>query len=471
MHNSQMKISPHGAVGGEVTGSAYLVQTAKARVLVDFGLFQGMSHADDKNRVPITDDFAGITAVLLTHAHLDHSGRLPLLIQGGYSGPVYCTPATIEMTNLILRDAAKIQESDLERMNRKRERKGKEPLTPLYKLAEVEALMSLAKPVPYKQPVPVAPGITAQWVEAGHMLGSTSIQLTVEEAGRKKVVVFSGDLGQRNAPILKDYEPLTKADLVFLESTYGNRNHQTFEDTVRQFIEIVNTAVQQRGKILVPTFAVGRAQLLCTLLAWMFRRKKVPAFPVYLDSPMAIEATNIYTKHPELWDEEMRNFVAEHSIRADLERAGGRASVTADDSKKLNDEPGPCLILAGAGMCNAGRILHHLRANLAKPETHVMIVGFQGVGTLGRALVDGAKEVNIFGEAVAVKAKVHTLGGFSAHAGQDDLLTWFKSLAPCKPRVVLTHGEDGPRQELAKCIQRDFGLKCQLPGLTDVVDI
>lgn len=466
-----MKISPHGAVGGEVTGSAYLVETDRARVLVDFGMFQGMAHADDKNRAPITNDFSRLNAVLLTHAHLDHTGRLPLLVPGGFNGPVYCTPATGEMTNLILRDAAKIQESDLERLNRKRQRQGKEALTPLYRLADVEALMALVRPVAYKQPVPVAPGITAQWVEAGHMLGSTSIQLTVEDAGRKKTIVFSGDLGQRNAPILKDYEPFKQADLVFLESTYGDRNHQSFEETVRQFIEIVNIAVAERGKILVPTFAVGRAQLLCTLLAWMFRRKKVPPFPVYLDSPMAIEATNIYTKHPELWDEEMRNFVAEHSIRADLEVAGGRTSVTADDSKKLNDAHGPCLIMAGAGMCNAGRILHHLKANLWKPETHVMIVGFQGAGTIGRALVDGAKEINIFGEPIAVKAKVHTLGGFSAHAGQDDLLAWFQSLASCKPRVVLTHGEDGPRQALANRIQKDFALKCELPGIADVVTV
>jgi len=464
-----MKISPHGAVGGEVTGSAYLVETDKARVLVDFGLFQGMAHADDKNRAPITNNFSGINAVLLTHAHLDHTGRLPLLIQGGYKGPVYCTPATAEMTNLILRDAAKIQESDLERMNRRRQRQGKEPVTPLYRLAEVEALVGLIKHVPYKQPVPVAPGITAQWVEAGHMLGSASIQLIVEDGGKKKTVVFSGDLGQRNAPILKDFEPFTQADLVFLESTYGGRDHQSFKETVDQFIEIVNLAVRERGKMLVPTFAVGRAQLLCTLLAWMFRKKKVTPFPVFLDSPMAIEATNIYAKHEELWDQEMKNFVAETSIRSELERAGGETSVTADDSKRLNDVPGPCLIMAGAGMCNAGRILHHLKANLWKPETHLLIVGFQGVGTIGRQLVDGAKEISIFGESIVVKGKVHTLGGFSAHAGQTDLLAWFKSLAPCKPRVVLTHGEDGPRGDLAKKIQSDFGIKCELPGIADVV--
>jgi metallo-beta-lactamase family protein len=466
-----MKISPHGAVGGEVTGSAYLIETSQARVLVDFGMFQGLPNADDKNRSPIAKDYAALDAVLLTHAHLDHTGRLPLLVAGGFRGPVFCTPATGEMTNLILRDSAKIQETDLERVNRKRQRQGKEPLTPLYRLGEVEALMARVKPVPYRQPVPVAPGMVAEWVEAGHMLGSASIRVTVEDAGRRTQVVFSGDLGQRNAPILKDYEPFSTADLVVLESTYGNRDHQSFAETVRQFIVILNTAVRERGKILIPTFAVGRAQLLATLLAWMFRQKHVPTFPVFLDSPMANEATNIYARHPELWDEEMRNFVAESSIRGELERAGGRVSITADDSKKLNDEPGPCLIMAGAGMCNAGRILHHLKANLWKPETHVVIVGYQSVGTVGRALVDGAKEINLFGEPVAVKGRVHTLGGFSAHAGQTDLLAWLKPLAAGKPRVILTHGEAGPRAELAKKIQSDFGLKCELPGIADCVAV
>jgi len=325
------------------------------------------------------------------------------------------------------------------------------------------------KPVPYQQPVTVAPGIQAIWAESGHMLGSASIQLIVEEDGRQKRVVFSGDLGPRTAPILKEFEPFKRADLVFLESTYGDHDHRPFTETVEEFVQIVKDAVEKRGKILVPTFAVGRAQLLTGLLAWMFRTKKVRPFPIFLDSPMAIEATNIYMRHRELFDEAMTKFIAEKPLKADLKTM--TMSVTAEDSKKINDVSGPCLIMAGAGMCNAGRILHHLKQNLWKPDTHVLIVGYQSRESLGRRLVEGEKLVSIHGEKIAVRAQVHTLGGFSAHAGQTDLLTWFSAIAPSKPRVILTHGEDGPREELAKKIQQRFKLKSALPQMNEVVEV
>src|SRR6185295_236072 len=234
-----------------------------------------------------------------------------------------------------------------------------------------------------------------------------------------------------------------------------------------EFVRIVKDTVEKRGKILVPTFAVGRAQLLTGLLAWMFRTKKVRPFPIFLDSPMAIEATNIYTRHRELFDEGMTKFVAEKPLRADLKTM--KLCVTAEDSMKINEQPGPCLVMAGEGMCNAGRIDHHLKANLWKPDTHVLIVGYQGHGSLGRRLVEGAKMVSIFGEKIVVKAKIHTLGGFSAHAGQTDLLTWFSAIAPSKPRVVLTHGEDEPRQELALKIQQRFKLKPVLPAMSETI--
>lgn len=466
-----MKITPHGAAGGDVTGSAYLVETDQARILIDCGLFQGMKKAEEKNRIPNTASFRKLDAVLLTHAHLDHTGRLPLLVKHDYEGPIYCTPGTVDIASIILRDAAKIQSSDIQRVNRRRQREGKDPLEPLYTPQDVEQVMRLLKKVPYEKQVTVAPGIEATWTEAGHMLGSASIQLRVQDKGKTKIVVFSGDIGQRNVPILKDSKPFTEADMVFLESTYGGRDHHSFKETVDELIKIVNTASKEGGKILVPTFAVGRAQLLIGLLAWAFRRGKIKPFPVILDSPMAIEATKIYQKHPELWDEELKNFVAEKRMIADLQMGGGQLSVTADDSRKLNDMSGPCLILAGAGMCNAGRILHHLRANLWKPQTHVLIVGFQGHGTIGRQLVDGAGEIRIFGEPIKVKAKVHTLSGFSAHAGQTDLLHWFSSMAASKPRVVLTHGEDEPRNALAVQIRKQFGIQPILPGYKETVEL
>jgi len=463
-----MKIKILGAAGGEVTGSAYYVQTKQASVLVDCGLFQGGKKAEALNRPP-TAPRQKIDAVLLTHGHLDHTGRLPLLANRGHTMPVFATPATIEMASLIMRDSARLQVSDNERKNRKRLRAGEPPQEPLYTPEDAEKIIQRLQPVPYQKPFQVAPGIQAIWTESGHMLGSASIQLIVEEDGNTRRVVFSGDLGPKGALILKDFEPFKHADLVFLESTYGDHDHRPFKETVEEFARIVKDTVDKRGKILVPTFAVGRAQLITGLLAWMFRTKKLKPFPIFLDSPMAIEATNIYTRHQELFDEGMTKFIAEKPLRSDLSTL--KLCATAEDSKKINDQPGPCLVMAGAGMCNAGRILHHLKANLWKPDTHVLIVGYQGDGSLGRRLVNGEKLVSIYGEKIAVKAQVHTLGGFSAHAGQTDLLTWFSAIAPSKPRVVLTHGEDEPREMLAQKIQQRFKLKSSLPAMGETIEL
>jgi metallo-beta-lactamase family protein len=405
----------------------------------------------------------------LTHGHLDHTGRLPLLAKRGHRVPVFATPATIEMASLILRDSARIQAGDAERRNRKLQRAGEPLQEPLYTPEHAEEVIQLFQPVAYQQAVAIAPGIQAIWAEAGHMLGSASIQLIVEEDGRKKRLVFSGDLGPKGALILRDFQPFQEADMVFLESTYGDHDHHPFKETVEEFVRIVKDTVERRGKILVPTFAVGRAQLLTTLLAWMFRTKKVRPFPIFLDSPMAIEATNIYVRHRDLFDEQMTKFIAGRPLRADLKTM--TLSVTADDSRKINEQNGPCLIMAGAGMCNAGRIVHHLKQNLWKPDTHVLIVGYQSRESLGRRLVEGQKVVSIHGEKIAVRAKVHTMGGFSAHAGQADLLNWFSTIAPFKPRVILTHGEAGPREALAKKIQQQFKLPSQLPNVGDVVEL
>jgi len=462
-----MKITLLGAAGGEVTGSCYLVQTKTASVLVDCGLFQGGHRAEELNRAPLPVN--GLTAVVITHGHLDHTGRLPLLAKAGYNGPVFATQATIEMSSLIVRDSAHIQTQDIERVNRKRERAGEPPAEPLYTPAHAETIIQQFKPVPYQQAVLVAPGIQAIWTEAGHMLGSASIQLIIDDEGKTKRIVFSGDLGPRNAPILRDYEPFRQADMVFLESTYGDRDHQPIGETIEEFTNLVKDCVNARGKILVPTFAVGRAQLLMLLLSQMFRSQRVRPFPVFLDSPMAIAATEIYEQHHELFDNEMLQYIAQKPVVADLKSL--TLCVTAEDSKKINDQAGPCLVMAGAGMCNAGRILHHLKANLWKPETHVVIVGYQSADSLGRRLVDGEKLVSIFGEKIAVKAQVHTLGGFSAHAGQTDLLAWFNAIAPSQPRVVLTHGENMQRGILAKLIEQRHQLKPQMPELNEVIEL
>ena len=463
-----MKITLIGAAGGEVTGSCYIVQTKQARILIDCGQFQGGKKAEALNRPPTAPNLT-LDAVLLTHAHLDHTGRLPLLAKMGYTGPVYGTPATLEMTGLIVRDSARLQVADNERNNRKRQRAGEPLQEPLYTPDDAEKILSQMRPVPYQQEFEGVPGIKAIWHDAGHMLGSASIQLIVEEDGKTKRVVFSGDLGPRSAPILRDFEPFQQADVVFLESTYGGRDHRSFEDTVAEFERIVIDAVNRGGKMLVPTFAVGRAQLITLLLGKMFRAAKVEPFPIFLDSPMAIEATNIYTKHPELFDEEMTTLIRDHPLRDDLKTM--KPTPTSEESRAINDVQGACLVMAGAGMCNGGRILHHLKANLWKPSTHVLIVGFQAYGSLGRRLVDGEKEVDIFGEKIAVKAIIHTLGGFSAHAGQTDLLRWFDVIAPSKPRVVLTHGEDDQRAALARCIQQRYRLSPKLPKMGETIEL
>ncbi|MCI0499887.1 MAG: MBL fold metallo-hydrolase [Planctomycetales bacterium] len=463
-----MKITVIGAAGGEVTGSAYVVQTSKARVLVDCGLFQGGKRVEAKNRPPAKVQ-SKLDAVVITHGHLDHTGRLPLLAKLGYQRPVFATKATHGMTGLILRDCARIQEQDAERYNRRRLRAGEKPQEPLFTSGDVETILGAFKIVPYQKPISIAPGVKACFAEAGHMLGSASIQLIVDEDGRQKKVVFSGDLGPRSVPILRDFEPFHAADAVFVESTYGDHDHRSFQETVEEFADLVGMAVAQGGKILIPTFAVGRAQLLIALLSWMFRRKKVKPFPVFLDSPMAIEATKLYAKHRELFDDQMLKYIQEKPLREDLQTL--KACVSPDQSKAINFCEGSCLVMAGAGMCNAGRILHHFKQNLWKPETFVLMVGYQARGTLGRLLVDGATDVNIFGEKVAVKATIRTLGGFSAHAGQTDLLNWVGAIAASKPMVILTHGEDRQRNALAQCIKKQYRLKTLLPMQGDTIEI
>lgn len=461
-----IKLTFHGAAGC-VTGSAYLLETDSARILIDFGLFQGPGEKEELNRMPKGLDVASIDAVLVTHAHLDHTGRLPLLARHGYAGPIYCTEPTVALASLILRDSAHLQMVDAERANRKREKVGEPLAEPIYTAEHVAQVISQFTPVPYDSPFQVATGIQARWVEAGHMLGSASIQLCIQDGKDRKAIVFSGDIGSRGAPILKDAVGFDCADVVIMESTYGDRDHKPLQATVDEFEAIVKDAVARKGKLLVPVFAVGRAQLLLYLVALMFRRKIVPQFPIYLDSPMAIEATKIYWENVDHFDEEFQALRLAKPLTADLRSL--QSTPTADDSKALNDKPGPCLIMAGSGMCTGGRILHHLRHNLGRPEASVLIVGYQSEGSIGRRLVDGVREIHMFGERIQVRAKIHTLGGFSAHAGQTDLMHWLKPMADDHPRVFLTHGESRGREPLAKLIRQEYSLDAELPTLGQTV--
>ncbi len=463
-----MKITLWGSAG-DVTGSAYLIETDQSAILVDCGSFQGSKTAEARNRKLPPVDINHLDAVVLTHAHLDHCGRLPLLAKENYKNPIYATPATIEISALILRDSLKVQNNDLEKLNRKLLRNGKPPVEPVFLKKDVEDVIGLMTPIAYQQDHTIAPGIKVRAAEAGHILGSSSLKLLITENGVTKSVVFSGDLGAKGMPIVRDPEPFLQTDMVFLESTYGDRDHKPMKETLEEFDSIIRDTVGRNGKILIPSFAVGRTQDLLYYLDSATRKGKLPGFPVYLDSPMAIEATKIYLRHPELFDEEMTEMSKDGQFQQSFNRI--HATVSAEESRKINDIPGTCMIIAGSGMCNAGRILHHLRHNLWKPETSVIIVGYQAEGTLGRRLVDGVKWVNIFGERIAVKAQIHMLGGFSAHAGQSELLKWFNSLAPWRPKVVLTHGEEKARLPLAKIIRERYGLNPVLPGYGDSVEL
>jgi metallo-beta-lactamase family protein len=462
-----MQITLLGAAGGEVTGSAYLVQTDRASLLVDCGMFQGSRKVENANHKLSRETMRQLDAVVLTHAHLDHTGRLPLLARFGYTGPIYATPATVLLTELILKDAAYLQQEDARRQNRWRAKEGKPPIEPLYTQHEVDALHGLFKRLRYNAPTQVAPGITVRAVEAGHILGSASLEMTIADKGKTKVIVFSGDIGPRGAPLHEDPTPFERADVVFMECTYGDKEHPTLMNTAIAAREAIKTAVEQRGRVLVPVFAIGRSQLLLYLLAGAFKRRTLKPFPIYLDSPMAIKATEIYRTYTEMIDDEARAMRKSGELAANLRTA--KVCQKAVDSQALAHKPGPWLVLAGAGMCTGGRILHHLQNHLPDPTTLVLMVGYQSRGSVGRALLDGARQVKIAGVRVDVRAKVHLFGGLSGHAGQSDLLNWLGALASSRPRVLLTHGEDPQRSAMRREIKARFGLNAELPGYRETI--
>jgi len=463
-----MKITLLGAAGGEVTGSAYLLQTRSANVLIDCGLFQGSQKLENSNRLPTQAAMRQLDAVVLTHAHLDHTGRLPLLTRFGYKGPIYATSATVALTDLILRDSAYLQMEDAKRQNRRRAEAGQPPIEPLYTRREVDLVQPLFKVMQYDKPTTVAPSVSVRAVEAGHILGSASLEVTVDEGRGPKVLVFSGDLGPRDAPLHRDPVPFKRADLVFLESTYGDKDHPPLAETAVAAREAIKATVERGGRVLVPTFAIGRPQILLYLLAGAFKRKTLKPFPIFLDSPMAIRATEVYRSHTELFDEEALAMRRAGELAAHLRTA--QVCQKAVDSMAIAKRPGPFMVLAGAGMCTGGRILSHLQNHLGDPTTLVLMVGYQSRGSLGRKLVDGEKSVRIAGRRMDVRAQTHIFGGLSGHAGQSDLLNWFGSLAASRPRVILTHGEDGQRATLRARIQEQFGLQSEMPAYREMIE-
>ena len=445
-----MQISFHGADRG-VTGSCHLVEVAGTRILVDCGLFQGSRELDQDNADAFSFDPAEIHCVLLTHAHLDHCGRLPLLVARGFTGAILATAATRDLAELVLRDAAHLQEEDARYRAQRQRQDGREALVvePLFTGEDVDRTLQLFRnPVQYDRRIEVARGAHATFLDAGHILGSACVLLELEEGKRKRRVLFSGDLGSGGRPILRDPTRPPWADVVVMETTYGDRSHKPLGPSVAELYQVINETFARGGNVLIPTFALERAQELQFYLREGVQHGHLPSsMQVFLDSPMAISATEIFRQHPDCYDRETADLFAEEKDPFGV--PGMHLSRTAADSMAINRIVGGAVIMAGAGMCTGGRIRHHLRQHLWRSQSSVVFVGFAARGTLARRIIDGAETVRIHGEEVRVQARVHTIGGFSAHADQQELLAWHQQTG--KPeRTFLVHGEFEAMQRFAE---------------------
>jgi len=444
---------------GEVTGSCFEIEALGRRFLVDCGLVQGDRDADERNRAALSRGDAGLEFVITTHAHIDHTGLIPRLARLGYHGPVYATPATADLLGVMLPDSAYIQEKDAEwareRQSRRRERGG-EAGEPLYTGKDAADALRLLEPVPYATVFSPAPGITACFRDAGHILGSAIVEIWIERGGGAAPLklVCSGDLGQPGRPVLPDPTPIAEADVLIVESTYGDRLHKTLPETYDEFATVLSR-VLPRGNVVVPAFAVGRTQEVLHVLADLARQERVPALNVFVDSPLATAATTITMKYAAALDRETRDLAA--WLPRHPERMRVRFTETPDDSKAINAIRSGAVIIAASGMCEAGRVRHHLRHNLPREECAVVFTGFQAIGTLGRALVDGATTVRLFREEVPVRASRHTIGGLSAHGDRAALLGWLRGFRRPPARTFVVHGERETQQGFAATIAERLG--------------
>lgn len=450
------KLSFLGAAG-EVTGSCFLLQTKHGMVLFDCGLFQGDRETEAQNERPFPFDPAAIDAVVLTHAHLDHSGRLPILVKQGFRGPVYATRASLDLLEVLLKDAAFLQQKDTDWENRRRERAGKPLIEPPFDLQDVEAILRQRQAVNYHEQVQVLPDLSVEVINAGHILGASTVIAEIGQKGSTRRLVVSGDLGNPCSPLMKDPERVSEADLVLMESTYGDRDHKDLGATLEEFEALLREADEKGGNIIIPSFAVGRAQDLIYWLGRFYRDGKLDRQQVFLDSPMAIQASEIYEQHQGLFNHDDPEFLKAVNRGWRNWLPCLRYCRRSEESMMLNNITSGAVIIAGSGMCSGGRVRHHLKHQLWRRKAHVVIVGFQARGTLGRALVDGAKRVHIFGEEIAVNAHIHTLGGFSAHAGQSELLQWAQSFRESEPHIHLVHGEP----DAQACLQQHLAQQGQ----------
>ncbi len=462
-----MKIKFLGATQ-MVTGSCHLVEVGNKRILLDCGLIQGSHDSELENEKPFRFDPKNIDAVVLSHAHLDHSGRLPLLVKQGFNGPIITHHATVDLCKVLLEDAGHLNERGVEWENRKRERKGMELLKPLYTLEEAINTQQYFEGIEYDQLTEVVPGISVILHDAGHILGSAIVELKLTENGNNRTLVFTGDLGHSGAPILKNPTPLHNANLVIMESTYGDRLHREWKDTWDEMGEIIQCARNDRGNILIPAFTIGRTQELLYIFGQNYDAWELQKWEIFLDSPMAIEANKIYSKHSDIHNHQAQRRFKECGNPFDLPNL--HLTPSAEESMAINNIKSGAIIIAGSGMCNGGRIKHHLKHNLWRNYSHVLFAGFQARGTLGRALVDGAKHVTLWGEQIQVNAKIHTVGGLSAHADQSGLIKWYQQFSG-KPRLVLVHGEPEAQEVLMEKICDETSAEVSIATHGEVINL
>lgn len=467
-----MQVHFYGAAG-TVTGSCHMLSFKGGNILLDCGLRQGEDAKDIYGESNFGFDPAKIDAVLLSHAHIDHSGLIPLLMKRGFKGAVVTTEATAQLATIMLPDSGHVQEQEVEWLNRKRLRAGKDPVDPLYTVQDAMEALKQFRGVSYGEITEIIPGVKARFNDAGHLLGSSAIEIWVEEDGKSVKIVFSGDIGRDSRPILQDPVDIREADYLIMESTYGDRNHERESDDSKeqQFANIVRTALARGGNLVIPAFAIGRTQELLYYIKRLLSKNLVPGLekvPVYIDSPLGIEGTRIYERCAKgYYDDEAMKMAAGGSP---FDFPTLRIAQSADESKLINFEKGSKIIISSSGMCEAGRIRHHLKHNLYRADSTILFVGYQAVGTLGRMLLDGAKKVKLFGEEVRINATIERIEGFSGHAGKDELIEWLRAIEKKPQKVFLVHGETSVLDTFAQSI-RSLGYDVSIPRLGESYDI
>ncbi len=459
-----LEIEFHGAAR-HVTGSLYLIRAGEHTVLLECGLVQGGRKEEARNHDPFPVDVDDIDAVVLSHAHIDHSGRVPLLVKRGYRGPVYVQRATRALSSIMLPDSGYLNEKDAEWENKRRKKNDKPPVEPLYTRADAEACLGQFQGLRYTAPTEILPGLTLTFHDAGHILGSSIVELQHREGIASSTLVFSGDLGYREAPVMNSPARLEAADAVLLESTYGDRLHRPFGETMAELAELFASARASQGNILIPAFTVGRTQDLLFLMAENFEEWGLADWQIFLDSPMGIDATRVYGEYRHLYGAKL--FGPESNL-PDLDNF--HMTHTTEESMLINSIESGAIIIAGSGMCSGGRIHHHLKNNIWKPGCHLVIVGYQAFGTLGRRLVDGVDEIRLWGDTYPVRGRVHTIGGLSAHGDRDDLVDWYAAFKS-RPPVYLVHGEERAQTALAATLKERLDAPVSIPSLGDRASI